>query len=208
MPVVVIVEPDSLPNLATNLENPRCGGAATQEAYEQGVAHAIERRPYAAIRTIVWRLCLEGGVRCPSRPGASLRGSCEGSSRLCPTNHAPLMRRSCATHAPLSRAPHMRRSRVRRTCAARAPALMAHAPLLVCVPLLRVRWRLACARAPTELHQHAPHAAVYLDAGHGGWLGWAPQAAKYAAVVQRLHAPGAESHAYVHLRGFATNVAK
>ena len=37
VPTVVIVEPDSLPNLATNLANPRCGNDATGAAYKQGV---------------------------------------------------------------------------------------------------------------------------------------------------------------------------
>lgn len=34
VPVVVIMEPDSLPNLATNLATPRCGNQATQTACE------------------------------------------------------------------------------------------------------------------------------------------------------------------------------
>merc|ERR1712070_1312527 len=43
VPTVVIVEPDSLPNLATNLDNPRCGNEATQTAYKTGIAYAIEQ---------------------------------------------------------------------------------------------------------------------------------------------------------------------
>jgi len=42
-PVVVLVEPDSLPNLATNLENPSCGNTATQAAYKTGIAYAIQQ---------------------------------------------------------------------------------------------------------------------------------------------------------------------
>jgi cellulose 1,4-beta-cellobiosidase len=37
--IVVVVEPDSLPNLATNLDDPRCVAAAP--AYREGVAYAI-----------------------------------------------------------------------------------------------------------------------------------------------------------------------
>ena len=39
VPTAVILEPDSLPNLVTNAENPRCG-AATRLAYSEGVAFA------------------------------------------------------------------------------------------------------------------------------------------------------------------------
>lgn len=41
--VVVVVEPDSLPNLATNLDNPKCGNTATQMAYKDGIAYAIKQ---------------------------------------------------------------------------------------------------------------------------------------------------------------------
>lgn len=43
VPVVIIVEPDSLPNLATNLDNARCGDTATQTAYKTGIAYAIQQ---------------------------------------------------------------------------------------------------------------------------------------------------------------------
>jgi len=95
VPVVVIMEPDSLPNLATNLATPRCGNQATQTAYADGIAYALE-----------------------------------------------------------------------------------------------------------ALHQSAPHAVLYLDAGHGGWLGWPEQADKFAAAVRNLR-----GGTYRYLRGFATNVA-
>ncbi|KAI8915653.1 cellobiohydrolaseII [Gorgonomyces haynaldii] len=39
--VVLIIEPDSLPNLATNLNNPRC--AAAQDDYYSGVAYALAK---------------------------------------------------------------------------------------------------------------------------------------------------------------------
>jgi cellulose 1,4-beta-cellobiosidase len=57
VPVVVVLEPDSLPNLATNLENPRCGNSATRQAYEQGVTYAIETlarvAPHAALYQVI-----------------------------------------------------------------------------------------------------------------------------------------------------------
>eukprot|EP01062_Namystynia_karyoxenos_P052848 TRINITY_DN42533_c0_g1_i1.p2 TRINITY_DN42533_c0_g1~~TRINITY_DN42533_c0_g1_i1.p2 ORF type:complete len:383 (+),score=135.51 TRINITY_DN42533_c0_g1_i1:376-1524(+) len=40
-PVVLIIEPDSLPNLATNQGDPHCGNAATSAAYKQGIPYAI-----------------------------------------------------------------------------------------------------------------------------------------------------------------------
>jgi len=43
VPTVVIVEPDSLPNLATNLDTPRCGNTATQISYKTGIAYALEQ---------------------------------------------------------------------------------------------------------------------------------------------------------------------
>ena len=43
VPTVVIVEPDSLPNLATNLGNARCGNEATQTSYKTGIAYAIQQ---------------------------------------------------------------------------------------------------------------------------------------------------------------------
>ena len=95
VPVVVVIEPDSLPNLATNLDEPRCGNPATRAAYSNGVAYAIN-----------------------------------------------------------------------------------------------------------TLASRAPHASLYLDAGHGGWLGWPQQADKFANVVSDL-----ANNAHLHLRGFATNVA-
>jgi hypothetical protein len=53
VPVAVIIEPDSLPNLATNLAMPRCGNSATKKAYTDGVGYAIkmlaERAPHAAL---------------------------------------------------------------------------------------------------------------------------------------------------------------
>lgn len=43
VPVVVIVEPDSLPNLATNMGDPKCANTATQNAYKTGIKYAIDQ---------------------------------------------------------------------------------------------------------------------------------------------------------------------
>ena len=43
VPIVLIIEPDSLPNLATNLGDPHCGNTATQNAYTQGISYAINK---------------------------------------------------------------------------------------------------------------------------------------------------------------------
>ena len=52
VPVVVVIEPDSLPNLATNLDEPRCGNPATRAAYSNGVAAIntlASRAPHAFV---------------------------------------------------------------------------------------------------------------------------------------------------------------
>lgn len=41
--IVLIVEPDSLPNLATNMADPHCGNSATQTAYKEGIAYTINK---------------------------------------------------------------------------------------------------------------------------------------------------------------------
>jgi len=41
VPIVAVVEPDSLPNLATNQADPHCGNSATTAAYKQGIPYAI-----------------------------------------------------------------------------------------------------------------------------------------------------------------------
>jgi len=42
VPVVIVVEPDSLPNLATNADNPHCG-EATATAYKTGIKYTVEQ---------------------------------------------------------------------------------------------------------------------------------------------------------------------
>ena len=92
VPVALIIEPDSLPNLVTNQADPRCGNGATNAAYRQGVKYAVD-----------------------------------------------------------------------------------------------------------TLHS-LPSVSLYLDAAHGGWLGWPEQASKYAQLV-------AELGVHSLLRGFSVNVA-
>jgi cellulose 1,4-beta-cellobiosidase len=41
-PIVLIIEPDSLPNLATNQGDPHCGNTATTNAYKIGIPYAIK----------------------------------------------------------------------------------------------------------------------------------------------------------------------
>jgi len=53
VPIVVIVEPDSLPNLATNQGNPSCGNSATVAAYTKGISYAVTtikaKAPHASV---------------------------------------------------------------------------------------------------------------------------------------------------------------
>jgi len=93
VPIVLVIEPDSLPNLSTNQADPRCGNDATQAAYKEGIAYAVGR-----------------------------------------------------------------------------------------------------------FAEKVPQAAVYLDAGHGGWLGWKDNMNDFVATIKDLGVAD-------HLRGFATNVA-
>jgi len=92
VPVVTVIEPDSLGNLATNQGDSRCSNTGTQNAYKEGIPYAIQQ-----LSTL-------------------------------------------------------------------------------------------------------PNVVIYLDACHGGWLGWANNAQAYVSIVSQL---GVTSH----LRGFTTNVA-
>merc|ERR1719394_1122232 len=40
VPVVIVFEPDSLPNFATNLGKPHCGALETRNAYQEGAKYA------------------------------------------------------------------------------------------------------------------------------------------------------------------------
>ena len=41
--IVLVIEPDSLPNIATNEADPHCGSYATENAYKTGVAYSINK---------------------------------------------------------------------------------------------------------------------------------------------------------------------
>lgn len=43
VPIVIVFEPDSLPNLATNLDDPKCNNDATKNAYKLGSKYALTR---------------------------------------------------------------------------------------------------------------------------------------------------------------------
>lgn len=43
VPIALVLEPDSLPNFVTNLNDTRCGNAGTQRAYREGVSYAVKR---------------------------------------------------------------------------------------------------------------------------------------------------------------------
>eukprot|EP00443_Scrippsiella_acuminata_P095960 CAMPEP_0115590268 /NCGR_PEP_ID=MMETSP0272-20121206/9678_1 /TAXON_ID=71861 /ORGANISM="Scrippsiella trochoidea, Strain CCMP3099" /LENGTH=684 /DNA_ID=CAMNT_0003025461 /DNA_START=60 /DNA_END=2112 /DNA_ORIENTATION=+ len=43
LPIVVVLEPDSIPNIATNSAHPQCGTQATHDAYLEGIRYALER---------------------------------------------------------------------------------------------------------------------------------------------------------------------
>ena len=60
VPVAVILEPDSLPNLVTNGNNPRCG-PATRKAYLEGVAFAVSHIATIAPRTHIYVDAGHGG---------------------------------------------------------------------------------------------------------------------------------------------------
>lgn len=94
LPIVLVVEPDGLPNLATNSGHPKCGNAATQAAYKQGLKYALD-----------------------------------------------------------------------------------------------------------ELTSKVPSVALYLDAAHGGWLGWEDNLEKFMKLLKDMELPVSK------LRGFATNTA-
>jgi cellulose 1,4-beta-cellobiosidase len=51
-----------------------------------------------------------------------------------------------------------------------------------------------------KLHEAAPQAVMYMDAAHGGWLGWSDNMTASARLVKDMNV-------HTMLRGFATNVA-
>lgn len=43
VPMAFVIEPDSLPNLVTNLDNPRCNSTGTVSAYRQGIKYTVQK---------------------------------------------------------------------------------------------------------------------------------------------------------------------
>eukprot|EP00036_Acanthoecidae_sp_10tr_P014440 CAMPEP_0206287610 /NCGR_PEP_ID=MMETSP0106_2-20121207/1195_1 /ASSEMBLY_ACC=CAM_ASM_000206 /TAXON_ID=81532 /ORGANISM="Acanthoeca-like sp., Strain 10tr" /LENGTH=443 /DNA_ID=CAMNT_0053718149 /DNA_START=84 /DNA_END=1411 /DNA_ORIENTATION=- len=42
VPIVLVIEPDSLPNLASNMADPHCGNSATVASYSEGIPFAVQ----------------------------------------------------------------------------------------------------------------------------------------------------------------------
>jgi len=61
VPIVLIIEPDSLPNLATNLANPRCGSDATMNAYHTGISYAVDQIAKHAPQVTMYLDAAHGG---------------------------------------------------------------------------------------------------------------------------------------------------
>eukprot|EP00054_Salpingoeca_dolichothecata_P036528 m.7764 g.7764 ORF g.7764 m.7764 type:complete len:499 (-) comp6799_c0_seq1:77-1573(-) len=61
VPLVLVIEPDSLPNLATNQGDPHCGNSATMAAYQQGIPYAIKTLAAACPSAIMYLDAAHGG---------------------------------------------------------------------------------------------------------------------------------------------------
>ena len=61
LPIVVVVEPDSLPNLATSLDHPHCGNPATVAAYMEGIGYALEQLTTQVPKVSVFLDAARGG---------------------------------------------------------------------------------------------------------------------------------------------------
>jgi cellulose 1,4-beta-cellobiosidase len=57
--IVLIIEPDSLPNLATNTGDPHCGSSATANAYKTGTTYAISK--LSGLKTSIYIDAAHGG---------------------------------------------------------------------------------------------------------------------------------------------------
>jgi len=61
VPIVLIIEPDSLPNLITNKGDPRCGNPATTRAYHAGISYAIQQLSLKTPKTTLYLDASHGG---------------------------------------------------------------------------------------------------------------------------------------------------
>ena len=125
VPIVAIVEPDSLPNLATNQGDPHCGNSATTAAYTIGIPYAV--------------------------------------SSLTKLSHVSVRHNSKFVFFPLFIDLH-----------------------------LATTWQIFSSAAEQQ---------VYLDAAHGGWLGWQNNIATFTTLLRQIGIPS------MGIRGFSTNVA-
>lgn len=61
VPMVLVVEPDSLPNLVTNLDDPKCGSTATTTAYRTGITYAVKTLAAACPEATIYLDAAHGG---------------------------------------------------------------------------------------------------------------------------------------------------
>jgi len=61
VPIVALIEPDSLPNLATNMADPRCGNSATVSAYKNGIQYAVQQIARLAPKVTIYVDAAHGG---------------------------------------------------------------------------------------------------------------------------------------------------
>jgi len=61
VPIVAIIEPDSLPNLATNQADPHCGNSATNTAYKTGIPYAVNAIARAGSHVTMYVDAAHGG---------------------------------------------------------------------------------------------------------------------------------------------------
>lgn len=61
IPIVLLIEPDSLPNLATNQGDPHCGNSATTAAYKTGIPYAVNTLAAACPQCTIYVDAAHGG---------------------------------------------------------------------------------------------------------------------------------------------------
>eukprot|EP01012_Entosiphon_sulcatum_P031952 TRINITY_DN40680_c0_g1_i1.p1 TRINITY_DN40680_c0_g1~~TRINITY_DN40680_c0_g1_i1.p1 ORF type:complete len:423 (+),score=79.55 TRINITY_DN40680_c0_g1_i1:35-1303(+) len=61
VPIVTVIEPDSLPNLATNQADPHCGNSATSTAYKVGIPYAVNQISQKAPNVAIYVDAAHGG---------------------------------------------------------------------------------------------------------------------------------------------------
>lgn len=61
VPMAFIIEPDSLPNLVTNLGMPNCGSSATLSSYRKGISYAVRKLSSACRKAAIYVDAGHGG---------------------------------------------------------------------------------------------------------------------------------------------------